>query len=296
MDEKLKKMKKEVGDLSDIVLGKESKRSHSTKKWILTIASALILFLIILLIMKMLNQPDVDTAGSDNIASVGENIETVNKDKELVTTEDSEGEQDNLFKKEPIIDESSNTDLKFEEMVKKLKEQDIIEETPTAVQPKKEVVTDVVKKVQETTKEIKKEVPVVTTTTQTPTQTFVETIEPSAQIVQKEINKPVKKVVHNKIKHTVKRSPSKSFEQVNIPSVSGYFIQVGATTASFPNRKFLQKIKNAGFDYIVHSTYIKGRKIKKVLVGPYHSRDGAKSVLPKVKANINPSAYIYRLK
>ena len=81
-----------------------------------------------------------------------------------------------------------------------------------------------------------------------------------------------------------------------IPSISGYFIQVGATAKSFPDKNFLTKIKRAGFDYIVHGVTVKGKHIKKVLVGPYSTRDGAQNALGSVKANINPSAYIYRIK
>ncbi len=308
MDEKFKKIKKEVSDLSDIVLEKESKKSESTKKWLLTIASAIILFLIILLIMKMLNQPDIDTGTEESLTNTQEHVEPMKQDQEIATTDESKEQKvdsnsENLFKKEPIIDETTETDIKFEEMVKKLKEQDVIEEATTAKpeteEAKSATNSDVIKRVQETAEKIKKEVPVVTTTkTQTPTTTtVVETITPPTQIVQEETIKPKKRVVHKapKPKKVVKKSPAKSFENVHVPSVSGYFIQVGATTASFPNRKFLQKIKNAGFDYIVHTVYVKGRKIKKVLVGPYRTRDNAKAALPKVKANINPSAYIYKL-
>jgi DedD protein len=286
MDEKLKQMRKSAADLSDIVLEKESKKSESTKKWILTIAAALILFLIILIIMKMLNQPDVRT-NEENIAAVGESVETISQEEPADVEKIESKKEENLFKKEPIIDETSDTDLKFEEMVKKLKEQEAIEEAPAPV-VKKEVV---VKKVEK----IKKEVPVITTEVEQ-TPTIIETTPPPAQIVKREtitvappkpkpapITKPKKEI-------------AKTFEQVKLPTVSGYFIQVGATARAFPDKRFLNKIKSAGFDYIVHSVIVKGKKIKKVLIGPYSSRDRAKAVLPKVKSMINPSAYIYRLK
>ena len=103
---------------------------------------------------------------------------------------------------------------------------------------------------------------------------------------------PVRKVAPT----VVQREVISNFPVTKIPSISGYFIQVGATAKSFPDKRFLTKIKRAGFDYIVHGVTIKGKHIKKVLVGPYSTRDGAKNALGGVKANINPSAYIYRIK
>ena len=123
MEEKLHQMRHKANDLSDIVLEKDSKKTESTKKWLLTAASMILLFLIILIIMKMLNKQDIQS--SDTLANVGESVETLNP---ADMQEDTKQESENLFKKEPIIDETSETDLKFEEMVRKLKEQDAIKE------------------------------------------------------------------------------------------------------------------------------------------------------------------------
>lgn len=268
MEEKLKQMRQRTNDLSDIVLEKDSKKTENTKKWLLTAASMILLFLIILIIMKMLNKPDSPT--QENIATVGESVETLVPDDMQDNTAD---ESENLFKKEPIIDETSETDLKFEEMVRKLKEQDkeeepVVEKLP---EPKEEVVAV------KDTKEVKPK-----------------EIKPIVQVVPQEIKAPeVKTAPKPKV---VQKAAPVYVPETKIPSISGYFIQVGATAKSFPDKRFLQKIKRAGFDYIVHGVNIKGKQIKKVLVGPYSTRDGAKNALGAVKANINPSAYIYRIK
>ena len=277
MEDKLKKMRQRSNDLSDIVLEKDGKKTENTKKWLLTAASMILLFLIILVIMKMLNKPDMPA--SENIANVGESVETLlPSDME----EASAKKEENLFKKEPIIDESSETDLKFEEMVKKLKEQDAISEPVVEKAPevKKEVAVKEVKP-----QEIKPVVEVVKNV--------------AAPVVEKipTITAPVKKVAPIKrVAPVVHKNVIHDFPETKIPTISGYFIQVGATAQSFPDKQFLTKIKRAGFDYIVHGVTIKGKHIKKVLVGPYSTRDGAKNALVSVKANINPSAYIYRIK
>ena len=281
--EKISKMERKNSDLSDIVLEKSSKTAEGTKKWLLTIASAILLFLIILIVMKMLKQSDIDTT-EDNIANIGESVESINQDDQ------PKAEGENLFKKEPIMDEASETDEKFEEMVKKLKEQDAIVETPKVQTPEikpVEITKEVVKEVkpQELQTIVQEPVAVITTPIKVTPPVVKKVIQPVKKIVQprKVIRKPAKKV-------------SQAFAQTKIPSISGYFIQVGATSKSFPDKRFLTKIKGAGFDYIVHGVNVKGRQIKKVLVGPYSSKAGALNALPAVKANINPSAYIYRLK
>jgi len=266
MEEKLQQMRHRTNDLSDIVLEKDSKKTESTKKWLLTAASMILLFLIILIIMKMLNKPDMQA--SENLASVGESVETLNPTD---MQDETEQVSENLFKKEPIIDETSETDLKFEEMVRKLKEQDAVTE------PIVEKVPEIKEEVVAAVKEVKPK-----------------EIKPIVEVV-KNVAAPVIKTAP-----VVKKAPKKevisNFPETKIPSISGYFIQVGATAKSFPDKRFLTKIKKAGFDYIVHGVNIKGKKIKKVLVGPYSTRDGAKNALSGVKANINPSAYIYRIK
>ncbi len=270
MEDKVKQMRQRSNDLSDIVLEKDSKKTENTKKWLLTAASMILLFLIILVIMKMLNKTDMPV--SENMANVGESVET------LLPSDIEEGTEkndQNLFKKEPIIDETSETDLKFEEMVRKLKEQDAVTE-PVA----------------EKVPEVKKEFVAVKEVKPQEIKPIVEVVKNVAAPVIEQA--PISKTAP--VKRVVKREIIRNFPETKIPTISGYFIQVGATAKSFPDKRFLTKIKRAGFDYIVHGVTIKGKQIKKVLVGPYSTRDGAKNALGSVKANINPSAYIYRIK
>ncbi len=271
MEDKLRQMRQRTNDLSDIVLEKDSKKTENTKKWLLTAASMILLFLIILIVMKMLNKPDIQA--TENLASVGESVETLTPTDMQDETQDL---AENLFKKEPIIDETSETDLKFEEMVRKLKEQDAITE------PVLEKVPEIKKEVIAAVKEVKPQ----------EIKPIVEVVQNVAAPVVKAA--PVIKTAPKKV--IVKKEVISNFPETKIPSISGYFIQVGATAKSFPDKRFLTKIKRAGFDYIVHGVTIKGKHIKKVLVGPYTTRDGAKNALNGVKANINPSAYIYRIK
>ena len=300
MEDKLEKLKKK-NDLSDIILEKDSSNGDNIKKLLLLAASLVLLFLIILIGMKMFNNTNISP--SENLASIGEGIEERGDsliDETKTTLDDT---TDALFKKEAIIDESSETDLKFEEMVRKLKEQDAQENQATAkdietdlssiVDEPKEIVTtakeSVVDKIREITpKPVQKTIPKsparVQEIIQTVTPTVVATSVPAPRIIQTQEPKEV--II----------SSQNDYTPTPISSMSGYFIQVGATAKSFPDRRFLQKIKNSGFDYIIHKVVVKGKNIKKVLVGPYGSRAEARDDLSSVQTAINPSAYIYRIK
>ncbi|MCH9814363.1 MAG: SPOR domain-containing protein [Epsilonproteobacteria bacterium] len=286
MEDKLEKLKKK-SDLSDIILEKDTSSNEKIKKLLLGIASLVLLFLIILIAMKMFNNNDVSP--SENLASVDEAIEQkveniIEPSRDLI-----EEQNDALFKEEPIIDETSETDLKFEEMVRKLKQQDAQEAEPentkiedndltTVLDETKETIIDTEDNVIDKIKEFK------TTLPKTPV------VAPVKEVTKVVTPKPeVKEVVISK-KPVITPTPSP------ISSMSGYFIQVGATSKSFPDKRFLTKIKNNGFDYIVHKVNIKGQDIKKVLVGPYGTREQARSDLSNVQSKINPSAYIYRIK
>ncbi len=279
MEDKLEKLKKK-NDLSDIILEKDTSNNDKIKKLILGVASLVLLFLIILIAMKMFNTSNISP--SESLTSIDESIE--NKSEEFlndVKTATSDT-KDSLFKEEPIIDESSETDLKFEEMVRRLKEQDAREnqkDLPLEIEKTKEInVLDKIKDIAETP--IKK----------------VE--EKIVEVVKKSKPEPVvvtkPKVIERE--QIISTKDEVSPEPSPISSMSGYFIQVGATSKSFPDKRFLNKVKNAGFDYIVHKVVVKGQNIKKVLVGPYGTRAEARADLSSVQSKINPSAYIYRIK
>jgi DedD protein len=292
MEDKLEKLKKK-NDLSDIILEKDSSNGDNIKKLLLLAASLVLLFLIVLIGMKMFNNSNISP--SENLASVGESIE--NSSDALVdnvkTTVDETS--DALFKKEAIIDENSETDLKFEEMVRKLKEQDALENQDIAVKDVDVNMTGIVDIPKESVVDKIKEItpqPIEKTIAKSPAKEkeVVQTITPTI------VAKSTPRIIATPKPKEVINSAVNDYTPTTISSLSGYFIQVGATSKSFPDRRFLQKIKNSGYDYIVHKVIIKGRAIKKVLVGPYQTREEARNELNSVQTTINPSAYIYRIK
>ncbi len=310
MEDKLKQMAKS-NDLSDIVLEKKSSTSsgpEKTKKMLLTAATLVLLFLIGLVVMKLINNPN--NANQANIAQIGDDL-TEKADSTIEGISKKVEETNSLFQQEPIIDETSQTDLKFEEMVRKLKAQDSNEETPVekVEEVVKKSVNENTKKIQQTKEEfaqkadklaeniLKQKESVKEKTVKPLAETKKEVIKTATKVVPQKVKDetPVKKAVPVK-KEVILSTVVDKTKNTKLSTLSGYFIQVGATANVFPDRRYLKKIKNAGFDYVVHSMTINGKKIKKILIGPYTSKNEAKIKLPAVKAKINPNAYIYRIK
>ncbi len=283
-EEKLRQMGKKKSDLSDIILEKERGSGEKIKKLLLGGASLVLLFLIVLIIVKMLNNPE-EAVVQENLASAAQPASPApapHSTAPAATSDTHEAGEDGLFKQEPIIDEGSDTDLKFEEMVKKLKEQDKSLQA-TGETPKEEKIdlapTASASAQKPATPPHSEERPAPKQETATPKKAA------SAPAIV-----PAPAPVKPHVVHTPAPTPVKS------TSLPGYFIQVGATTRSFPDRRFLKKIKASGYDYIIQKVTLHGRTVKKVLVGPYGTKAAALKALPGVRTTINPSAFLFRVK
>ena len=317
MEEKLKGMQKKSNDLSDIILEKSVKKTEKTKKIMLLLASLVLFFLIVLIIVKMLNK---DTTADSNIAQPTQitPIESTtqptqeSEDALFSATESENIESEQLFTQDPIIEQDSDTDLKFEEMVRKLKEQDAQQTTSSASieqsttineEPEPNIISE---PIATQTK------PISTPEVSQSTLAVAKTIPSSERIIvsSKEFAEPIeykapakkewkplqskKPISYPQTKSQSKHQTTSGGNAFNTPS--GYFVQVGATSRAFPDQNFLNKVRNSGYDYIIHNITVKGKVIKKILVGPYKSRSSASNALGDIKAKINPSAYIYRIK
>lgn len=68
-----------------------------------------------------------------------------------------------------------------------------------------------------------------------------------------------------------------------------FYIQVGSFTKT-PSERFLSIIRKSGFDYMVTPASANGTK--KLLIGPYKTKDAMHDILVQVKERINKSAFI----
>jgi DedD protein len=111
-------------------------------------------------------------------------------------------------------------------------------------------------------------------------------IEPVVEKAKAVEPKKIIKTVPKSIK--IKKNISKKI-------VKNYYIQVAAVTRGEPSKKFLKLIKQNGFNYKIVEVNVKGKKIRRVLVGPF-TRKEAKKEISTVKAKITSSAFIKKLK
>jgi len=122
-----------------------------------------------------------------------------------------------------------------------------------------------------------------------------QTIKKEKEIVKEEKKsekieaKPVEtKKVSQPAKTTPKAKPKKELTKE-------YYLQVAAVTRGKPSPKFLELIKKNGFNYKILEVEIKGKKVRRVLVGPF-TYEELKKALPKVKQKISSSAFVKRIK
>ncbi len=289
----------EKDEFSDIILERDSdNKASKLKKLILIVSFFVLLFIIVLVVMKFVyNSQDVEDT---RIA-----LPPVEK-----TPPVKQEEKDPLFKQVPIIEENEKKES-FEEMVKKLKEkeskrvQEQIPEIKAAVEPKN---TDEPKPKKEPMKEVK-----IVNATKKPTETEVKIKE----VKPKEVD-PVIKEVKPKKEQKTKSTDTKTRKSTFIPKIpevktktppkitpkiapksnvsSGIYIQVLATSNLTPDKVFVDKLKSKNYTYRLYTTSVKGKKYLKILVGPYGSEQEARKVLQKVKADLNPKAFVFHMK
>jgi len=266
--ERVESMRKKA-DLSDIILEKEKSSVSSAQKKktiVLSVTSLVLLFLIFLIISKMLN------SSSDKVS---QSQPKTKKEKIQVADKGSKKAEENGDKKVA----KNDTDLKFDELVKKLREQDSKTESNLQTSTKND---DITPKINEPKKEK-------VSTSKAPKKGEIK--KPKISITSTSTTKPSIKPA----KKTHKKPITHKQHFANSAN-GGFYIQVGASLKPTPNRFLVSKIKNSGYQYSIHPIFIKGRQFYKILVGPFSSKAKALEEIGRVRATINPKAYIYFLR
>jgi DedD protein len=78
-------------------------------------------------------------------------------------------------------------------------------------------------------------------------------------------------------------------------NTSRYFVQVASFLNYNPKSKFIQNIKDKKYEFIVHKVNANGKLLKKILIGPYKSREEAKKYLNEIKKDIIKGAWITKV-
>jgi len=85
--------------------------------------------------------------------------------------------------------------------------------------------------------------------------------------------------------------PSIARPLIDSSSSGTYYVQVGSFKGR-PNSTFLYKITRNGYKYKIIQFPKNGIQISKLLIGPYKDKDSALEILPKVKTDIEKTAFI----
>jgi len=107
-----------------------------------------------------------------------------------------------------------------------------------------------------------------------------------------EVKKPANKPA---VKPTVKpvKKPTASKKAPKSVASGTYYVQVGSFKDN-PSARFLSVIKSSGFTY--HVTNPDRTGYKKLLIGPYKTRELATTILTKVKDEIEKDAFIAEIR
>lgn len=163
--------------------------------------------------------------------------------------------EERLFQQVPIIEEQPKES--FEDMVKKLKEKEM-GRTPQATQ-------------------------------ETPAATPEPTPEP-VKVVAPQIPAPTppKEVAPTPSRPT---APQQSSDI----ATAGIYIQVASVTRVNPDPNYLKSISDKSYAYRLYRTTVGEQTLTKVLVGPYASNEAARAELAKVRQDLSPNAFIFRV-
>ena len=118
--------------------------------------------------------------------------------------------------------------------------------------------------------------------------------EETEVVVPAKYEKPVKEEP-KQVTKPVEPKPVAKKETVKTAVKGTYYIQVGSFGRFSPDKKFLQKITNSGYSYIIHDAKVNGVSMTKVLVGPYATDKAARKDLPSVRSKIEPGAFLSRI-
>lgn len=94
-----------------------------------------------------------------------------------------------------------------------------------------------------------------------------------------------------KVKTQKKQVVAKSTVPKTKSSAISYYIQVGSFSKYEPNKKFLNSIKQLGYNYKYH----KVANLNKVLVGPFKTATEAKNARRILRSKVEPGSFLVKL-
>ncbi len=306
--------------MADILLDKDKaaqEKSVNIKKILMGISVLVIIFLIVLIIMKFINRGNIDT--NDSI--------TMPKEQEILTPNTKNNEMAQNTANTPTVDQQIKIQTKPAEIQQiepssqttkeptqiEIKPDNsnakVVEIKPIAIAPEPPKKVEQPVKIEEPKKieaaQIKKEI----TVPQKPKKiektqnTNIKKSEPvkAQQTVTKqnvESKKNEKSVFSNNSKNKqIKVSDIKNAKPkaAAVATTGNTYIQVLAFSSDKKENIVTKKLKEKGYSYKFQDTVVNGKKMTKILVGPYDNAN-IESKIKQIRSEINPEAFVYRAK
>lgn len=305
--------------MADILLDKDKaaqEKSVNIKKILMGISVLVIIFLIVLIIMKFINRGNIDTNDSITMPNEQEILTPNTKNNEMAqnTANTPTVEQQIKIQTKPAeiqqIEPSSQTTKEPTQIeIKPDNSAKVVEIKPIAIAPEPPKKAEQPVKIEEPKKieaaQIKKEI----TVPQKPKKiektqnTNIKKSEPvkAQQTVTKqnvESKKNEKSVFSNNSKNKqIKISDIKNAKPkvAAVATTGNTYIQVLAFSSDKKENIVTKKLKEKGYSYKFQDTVVNGKKMTKILVGPYDNAN-IESKIKQIRSEINPEAFVYRAK
>lgn len=288
--------------MADILLDKDKaaqEKSVNIKKILMGISVLVIIFLIVLIIMKFINRGNIDT--NDSI--------TMPNEQEILTPNTKNNEMAQNTANTPTVDQQIKIQTKPAE-IQQIEPSSQTTKEPTQIEIKPDnsnakvveikpiaIAPEPPKKVEQP---VKIEEPKKIEKTQ---NTNIKKSEPvkAQQTVTKqnvESKKNEKSVFSNNSKNKqIKISDIKNAKPkvAAVATTGNTYIQVLAFSSDKKENIVTKKLKEKGYSYKFQDTVVNGKKMTKILVGPYDNAN-IESKIKQIRSEINPEAFVYRAK
>jgi len=250
-------------NLDDLIIDETVTQKNEKTKGILTILVLVVIVLVVAIILTkiILKEPKVDTIVEDNASEFIDPELTLEKKGDSPKEENKTVLDDSIDMNETYsIDEEDDDDIEAKQKNPLPKP---VVEPDNVIKPPKES-----HKVEHTVEH-----------------------RPNKKLNQKvSINNDFDQIHRTKV--TPSRTHIVKHNQTHLKTVQKYYIQVGSFSQQ-PSDSFLGTIKNKGFNYTILSL---SNGMKKLLIGPYQSRQAVDKALPKVRDRISKGAFVYKVK
>ncbi len=119
--------------------------------------------------------------------------------------------------------------------------------------------------------------------------------DPYAQPVKKETTPVTTKKEEVVKEQTPKKEAVKATTEEPQTKKGNWYVQVGSFERVQPHKRLIAKIERLGYSYKQYKSLVKGNQVNKLLIGPYTTYKEAKKASIKIKADIEPAAYVYQM-